>query len=152
MYNVYTHMHCTSISTCACVYNVHVHCVYCVRVFVCLNTVYTCICMLLFIFEVFIDLFICQVVTDDDDMEGEPEEEDNDVEELLGKLREVTEMFDERNNNYLRLEASFEQMKKVSLTGRMGCLHHTVYFNRIWASLNQPSMPTTTLLRCIKSN
>ena len=55
-----------------------------------------------------------QVVADDDEPEeGEPEEEDNDVEELLDTLKEVTELFNEKNDNYLQLEKDFEVMKKV---------------------------------------
>ena len=51
----------------------------------------------------------------EDGEEGEDPEEDldNDVEELLEKLREVTESFNEKNDHYLRLEEDFEAMKKV---------------------------------------
>ena len=58
--------------------------------------------------------FVSSNQIEDGEEGDDPEEDlDNDVEELLDKLREVTEMFNEKNDSYLRLEEDFEAMKKV---------------------------------------
>ena len=53
-----------------------------------------------------------QIECGDEDEDGQ-EDLDNDVEELLDKLREVTESFNEKNDHYLKLEVDFEDMRKV---------------------------------------
>ena len=54
-------------------------------------------------------LFIYQV----DDEEGE---DDNDVEELLERLKDATELFDAKNDVYLSFQKKSEEMKKVRST------------------------------------
>ena len=48
-----------------------------------------------------------------DDEEGE---DDNDVEELLDKLKDATELFEAKNDVYLQFQKKSEEMKKVRST------------------------------------
>ena len=45
--------------------------------------------------------------------EEEDEDRENDVEELLEKLKDATELFDAKNETYLELEKKSESMKTV---------------------------------------
>ena len=90
-----------------------------------------------------------------DDEEG-GEEEEGDEEELLEKLRDITSIFEAKNDDYLALEERYTQCKKVQP-------HSTVYNHRAAQLLGQlhvlqslcsplhPSLPRRMLKRVARS-
>ncbi len=51
----------------------------------------------------------------DDDEDDEPvEDRDTTTESLLVKLQDISQIFDQKNDQYLGMEASYEECKKVS--------------------------------------
>ena len=58
-------------------------------------------------------------ISDEGVEEEEDEDRENDVEELLEKLKDVTELFDCKNEVYLEMEKKSEAMKIVKQTNKL---------------------------------
>ena len=69
-------------------------------------------------FNLSLPLSLSLQISDEGVEEEEDEDRENDVEELLEKLKDVTELFDCKNEVYLEMEKKSEAMKIVKQTNK----------------------------------